>query len=244
MRLGFNTKMTCLAALVGASLSFANHAVAKEEVIDDDGYNRTYDDPNKSFKSRMKEARTTPEVLADNSKGGFFLGINGDLGPIYDAEPQSSSGMGYGFNVEPGFVIQNSSWSRYEIGLQVAYHSFNWKGGKDTDSTLTPLSFMPRFGFGFNLGDNLFGIVRIGFGLATGQATHKTLGTSLKTDSKNGFAFSTDYDVAYGKDKLQFAGGLGVTHYQYSFSKLGSADFDSRLNLNHINVHGGVRLAF
>lgn len=246
MRLGFNTKTSCLAALIGASLTLATHAVAKEEEIGDDGYNKTYDDPSKSFKTRMKEARTTPEVLVDNSKGGFFLGVNGDLGPVYDAEPQSSSGMGFGFNVEPGFVIQNNSWARYEIGLQVAYHSFDWKGDKDASSTIQPLSFMPRFGFGFNLGDNLFGIVRFGFGLATGQATYKYPSPvgSLKTDSKNGFAFSTDYDVAYGKDKLQFAGGLGVTHYKYSFSKRGSSDTDVILNLNHINLHGGVRLAF
>ena len=252
MRLGLNTKMTCLAALVGASLTFANHAMAKEEEIGDDGYNKTYDDPSKSFKTRMKEARTTPEVLVDNAKGGFFLGINGDVGPIYDAEPTSSSGVGFGFNVEPGFIIQNSSWARYEMGLQLAYHSFSWKGGKGIDSTLTPLTIMPRFGLGFGLGDNLFGIVRIGFGMAlNSQATYKFDSTyqtilqgSQKTDSKNGFVFSTDYDVAYGKDKVQFAGGLGVTHYQYSFSKMGSFDTDTRLNLNDINVHGGVRLAF
>lgn len=251
MRLGMNTKMTCLAALFGASLSFANHAMAKEEVIDDDGYNRTYDDPSKSFKTRMKEARVVPEVTVDNSKGGFFLGINGNLGPVYDAEPTSSSGMGYGLAVEPGFIVQNSSWGRYEFGLQLAYESFAWKGGSTdggtikADSTMSAMTFMPRFGVGFSLGDNLFGIVRFGLGMTTGtQATYKFADTSRKTDSKTGAVLSMDYDVAYGKDALQFAGGLGVTHYKYAFSKLDNTSVDMNLNLNHINVHGGVRLKF
>jgi hypothetical protein len=252
MRFGFNTKLTCLAALLGAGLTISSHAMAKEEEIGDDGYNKTYDDPNKSFKTRMKESRTTPEATVDNSKGGLFLGINGHFGPVYDAEPKSSSGMGFGFGVEPGYVIQSGNWNRLELSLLVAYQSFTWKGGEKIDSTMTPLSFTPRFGYGFNLGDNLSGILRVGFGMATGQVTQKgeaietspLKASSAKTDSKMGFVFSGDYDIVYGKDKVQFAGGLGVTHYQYAFSKLGSADYDSKLNLNHVNLHGGVRFAF
>lgn len=244
MRTGFYRSWTYVAALLGTGLTLATQATAKEEVIDDDGYNRTYDDPNKSFKTRMKESREVPVVTVDNSKGGLFLGINANLGPVYDAEPTSSSGMGYGFGVEPGYAIQNDSWGRFEVSLLGSYQSFSWKGGKNTDSTMTPMVFMPRVGYGFGMGNNLYGVLRVGLGMATGQVSNKYNGETFKTDSKSGMAFSTDYDVVYGTTFVQFTGGLGVTHYKYSFSKLGQADFDSNLNLNHINVHGGVRLAF
>jgi hypothetical protein len=251
MRLNINTKSTCFAALLGVSLMASSHAVAKDEEIGDDGYNKTYDDPSKSFKTRMKEIRATPEVSVDNSKGGLFLGIHGNFGPVYDAEPTSSSGMGFGIAVEPGYAIQSSSWNRMELGVLVGYNSFAWKGGEGVNSTMTPLIFIPRFGYGFSLGDNLFGMLRVGFGIATGQVANKYSNDidkeyfgSGKTDSKTGFVFSGDYDVVYGQDKVQFVGGLGVTHYQYAFSKVGPRNVDAKLNLNYVNVHGGARFAF
>lgn len=223
-------------------------AVAKEEVIGDDGYNKTYNDDSKSFKDRMKEARETPVITTANTHGGFTLGLAGDFGPVYDAEPTSSSGMGFGFGVEPGYVIQSESWSRLEIGAEIGYHSFSWKSGKNTDSTLSPFSVVPRVGFGHSLGDNLFGVVRFGFGFATGQVSSKSSGVSSKTDSKMGFVLSGAYDVTYGAEKTQFFGGLGATHYKYAFSESTTngttLSKDNNLNLNHVNLHAGVRMKF
>jgi hypothetical protein len=222
----------------------ANSAMAKEEEIGDDGYTKTYNDESKAFKDRMKEARSQPTIVVANTKGGMTLGLTGDFGPVYDAEPTSSSGMGFGLGVEPGYMIQSETWSRLELGVQLAYHSFAWKSGTGTDATMTPFSVVPRVGFGHSLGNNLFGIVRIGFGFATGQVSAKnTLGT-FKTDSKMGFVLSGDYDVTYGDAATQFYGGIGATHYKYSFSKFGDTAVDSTLNMNHVNLHGGVRFKF
>ena len=101
-------------------------ARAKEEEIGEDGYNKTYNDDSKSFKDRMKESRTTPIITVANTHGGFTLGLAGDFGPVYDAEPTSSSGMGFGFGFEPGFIIQSETWSRLEIGAEIAYHSASY----------------------------------------------------------------------------------------------------------------------
>ena len=223
-------------------------ARAKEEEIGEDGYNKTYNDDSKSFKDRMKESRTTPIITVANTHGGFTLGLAGDFGPVYDAEPTSSSGMGFGFGFEPGFIIQSETWSRLEIGAEIAYHSFSWKSGKGVDSTLAPVSFVPHVGIGHSLGNNLFGIVRFGFGMATGQVKSKSGGISSTTDNKMGFVLSGAYDVTYGAESTQFFGGLGATHYKYAFSEVSSqgntTSLDAPLNLNHINLHAGLRIKF
>jgi hypothetical protein len=237
--------IVCASALLGiTSTSFS-----KEEEIGDDGYNKTYNDESKSFKDRMKEARQKPEITVANTYGGFSLGLSGDFGPIYDAEPQSSSGMGFGVGFEPGYVIQSESWSRIEFGAEIAYRSFSWKNSKDSSASLTPMSVIPRIGLGHSLGDNMFGLLRFGFGFATGQATMKSAGITSKTDDKMGFVLTGAYDVNYGTGTGQFFGGLGVNHYQWSFSELKKAgvtdsNYDGKLNLNYVNLHMGMRLKF
>ena len=240
----FLKSLLCSAAV----LSLASTAFAKEEQIGDDGYNKTYNDESKSFKDRMKEAREKPEITVANTYGGFTLGLAGDFGPVYDAEPESSSGMGFGFSMEPGYIIQSESWTRLEFGAAVGYHSFTWKSGKTTTATLSPFSVVPRVGIGHSLGNNLFGIVRFGFGFATGQLSAKADGATYKTDSKMGFVFSGDYDVTYGAGASQFYGGIGATHYKYSFSESSAGgvttSVDEPLNINHVNLHAGMRIKF
>jgi hypothetical protein len=238
-----NLVASAVSLCLASAMSFA-----KEEEIGDDGYNKTYNDDSKSFKDRMKEARTTPVITVANTHGGFTLGVAGDFGPVYDAEPTSSSGMGFGFGLEPGFIIQSETWTRLEVGAEIAYHSFSWKSSKSVDSTIAPVSFVPHLGFGHSLGNNLFGIVRFGFGMATGQVKSKSSGVSSSTDSKMGFVLSGAYDVTYGADTTQFFGGLGATHYKYSFSEVTSqgqtTSVDEPLNLNHVNLHAGLRIKF
>lgn len=224
-------------------------AFAQEEVIGDDGYNKTYNDESKSFGERMKAARTPPKVVVENTYGGFTLGVVGDFGPVYDAEPKSSSGMGYGFGVEPGYVIQTEMINRMEFGAEFAYRSFDWKHAKDTSSTITPMSFTPRFSIGHSLGDNMFGMMRFGFGFANGQATYKTSGVTAKTDEKMGLVVSGGYDLTYGVGMGQFFGGFGVSHFRWTFSELKTAsatdsNYDGRLDLNYVNLRAGMRLKF
>jgi hypothetical protein len=232
--------------LVTSLSAFGSMLLVQEEVIDADGYNKTYNDPSKNFKERMQGARETPVVTVDN-RGGFFLGVNGAFGPVYDAEPTSTSGMGFGFGVEPGFVIQSDSWSRIEIGLQVAYNSFSWKDDGATVS-MKPLSFLPRVGWGTSLGNNLFGVMKLGFGLSNGQLEAKQDSYTVKSNSASGMLISADYDVVYGVGAMQFTGGLGVIHHKYSWSSATSgsikADIDTNTNLNFINLHGGARMQF
>lgn len=248
------TGISSLTSIAQAAEDPAGILMAKEEEIGDDGYNKTYNDPSKSFKDRMKESRETPVITVANTHGGFTLGLAGDFGPVYDAEPSSSSGMGFGLGVIPGYVIQSESWSRLELGAEIAYHSFTWKNGKTSTASMSPLSVVPQVGFGHNLGDNLFGIVRFGFGFATGTvaskiaATTSTPASDAKTDSKMGFIVSAAYDVTYGSGSPQFFGGIGATHYKYSFSESTSkgvtTSIDSPVNINHVNIHAGMRMKF
>ncbi len=140
-----HTASALLAGLTFARLAAASEGnlIAAEEVIGDDGYNKTYNDESKSFKDRMKASRETPVVAVENNKGGLFLGVNGMVGPVYDAAPKSTSGIGFGLNVEPGYTIQTDNWNRFEFGIQVGYNSFSWKLDKFT-ATIAPMSFMLR----------------------------------------------------------------------------------------------------
>jgi hypothetical protein len=237
-------KLVFACGLIGLSAT----ALAQEEVIGDDGYNKTYNDDSKSFKDRMKQARTVPVVTVDNTNGGITLGGIAGFGPVYDAEPGSTSGMGFSLGVEAGYVLQGDSWSRLEFGIDVAKHSMTWKRNKNTTATLEPFSVMPKVGFGHNLGDNMFGIIRLGFGFAPGEMTLKSGGVESKTDSKTGLMLAGSYDVTYGQGLLQFLGGMGVEHFRYAFSETttgGRTDSsDLGLDLNSIKLHLGARLKF
>jgi hypothetical protein len=239
-------KLTAITATILSSLIASSTALAKEEEIGDDGYTKTYNDSSKSFKDRMKEAKAAPDMSASNAKTNFTLGLLGDFGPVYDAEPTSTSGMGYGFAINPGFMIQSESWSRIEVGAEIAYHSFSWKPGKNMTGTLSPVSFMPHFGIGHSLGDQLFGIFKFGFGIASGKVDAKYDGTSLSSESRTGFVASVAYDASAMMGSTNLFGGIGATHYKFAYSEFGTGSNkdDLTLNLNHVNLHAGMRMKF
>jgi hypothetical protein len=239
-------KLISLLALLTSSALVTTSLSAKEEEIGEDGYNKTYNDSSKSFGDRMKEARTTPVVASSGGEGAFTLGIQGDIGPVYDAEPSSTSGMGYGVAFVPGYIIQRDTWSRIEIGADIGYHSLAWKPEKGASATLNPLSFVPHVGFGHSLGDQLFGTMKFGFGIANGNVDVKSGGSTFSSESKAGFVASAAYDAAVGSAGSQFFGGIGATHYKFAYSEFGSGDqkTDLTLNLNHVNLHAGFRAKF
>lgn len=252
------SSVTAVALLGHGSLALADELIAQQEVIGEDGYNKTYNSDSKSFGERMKSARSTPVIASSNEKGGFYLGVNGIFGQIYDAEPKNKGGSGYGLAVEPGFVIQNETWSRIELSAQIAYNSFTWKVDKSTVE-MAPISFMPQIGWGINLGNNLYGVTKVGFGLANGELNSKFNGNKTKFTGSNGSLVSAGYDLVYAAGTLQFHGGLGVTHYKYSWSDATASGTDSETgeaysgvkfdtdhvtNINYVNLHGGVRIQF
>ncbi|MCX6118298.1 MAG: hypothetical protein NT027_12205 [Proteobacteria bacterium] len=246
---------SCIFGAVATTSYARGILLAQEEVIGEDGYNKTYNDSSKSFKDRMKDARSEPVSTPGNEKGGFALGINGAFGPVYDAEPKSTSGMGFAVGVEPGFVIQNDSFSRIELGVGIAYNSFSWKN-PDVTHTMAPLTILPKVGWGASLGNNLQGVLKVGFGVGmksemTTKQTVASVTTTCKTDSPTGFLLSGDYDVVYGSNGMQFLGGIGAVHHKYTFgsSTCGSTKIDLKgndgvVNLNFVNLHGGVRFQF
>jgi hypothetical protein len=236
--------------------------LAQEEVIGDDGYNKTYEQEGTKFKDRMKSARSTPVIAAGNEKGGFNLGIIGAFGPVYNAQPDSKSGMGFKLGVDPGFVIQGD-FSRIEFGVEVAMNSFDWKedAGEElgmAKTTLAPITFMPHVGWGHNMGQNLHGIVKVGFGVGSGnQLTSKVSGLTIKSESVNSTLLSAGYDVVYAPQTMQFLGGIDVTHHKFSVSSATTKgtykgvtydvkdnDIDSTTNLNFINLRMGLRIQF
>jgi hypothetical protein len=242
------------ALLTSATFAAPLHArsilLAKDEVIDEDGYNRTYDDPSKSFKDRMKEARAKPELSPANEKGGFYLGVLGAFGPVYNADSQTKSGMGFQLGVDPGYLIQGDSFSRVEVDVGLTYSKFDWSYDGKTYS-MSPLTILPRFGWGYSMGQNLYGAVKLGFGFATGgEESFKTsTDVSCKSDNPSGLVLSGDYDVVYASGGMQFVGGMGASHYKFSHSeatcggvKLTGVDYVT--NINFVNLHGGVRFQF
>jgi hypothetical protein len=243
---GFTMRLTSILALLTSSVLLSTTLSAKEEDIGDDGYNKTYNDSSKPFKDRMKEARTTPVVSSSSGEGAFTLGIQGDFGPVYDAEPSSTSGMGYGVALVPGFMIQRDTWSRIEIGADIGFHSLSWKPTTGASATLSPLSLVPYVGFGHSLGDQLFGTMKFGFGIANGKVDVKSGSVSSSSESKAGFVASASYDASVGSSGSQFFGGVGATHYKFAYSEFGSGSSktDLTVNLNHVNLHAGFRAKF
>jgi hypothetical protein len=241
-------QLLCALSLGVSFFGWTSLAVAQEEMIGDDGYNKTYNDPSKTFQERMKESREVPKITYDNSKGGLALGLVAGFGPLFDTEPKSNSGMGYGLGVEVGYIMQSDSWNRMELTFEASKQTMSWKRTKNGTATMDPMLILPKIGLAHSLGGNMFGMTRFGFGFATGEMFVKEVGVTESTDNKMGFVLSGDYDVAYGVGLGQFYGGLGVRHYRFAFSETTvgntTTSDDTSLVLNNVNLHFGARLKF
>ena len=197
------------------------------------------------FEARLKKAREVPK-MEKNSQGGGFIGTGIGFGQSYSADPGSNPGISFLAHLQPGVIVQNNSWDRFEISLDMFFGSLNVGG--DTRYAVPVFGLTPKFGYGYSLGTGMFGVLSVFGGGAMGNLDGKVLDSTLKSDSVLGIVYGIGYDVVIEvNNHFEFLAGLGIAHYQYNFSgvKLNNVKTDSvTANLNVPQLNIGVRLKF
>lgn len=176
-------------------------------------------------------AQTEP---VDKNRSGPFIG--GDLHLMRGSTTDGNSGFGYAGSLDLGYVIKRDTWNRLELGIELGTAKLDLgdMGGVENVSLDTSVLAMVKGGFGYSLGDNAFGIWRLGVGLGETKLRHAE--NSFKGDA---FIVRLGWDaVIPAGDSMSFVAGI---YAQMTDSRFDSDAADD-LELNVIAVHGGVRL--
>ena len=206
------------------------------------GENASGDD---DFEARLKKAREVPK-MEKNSKGGGYIGAGVGIGQTYSADSSSVPGISFLAHLQPGYIVQNNSWDRFELALDVFFGSLNVGG--DSKYAVPVFGVTPKFGYGYTLGGGIFGVLNVFGGGVNGRLDGKVFDATLKSDSVWGVIYGVGYDLVFDvSDRFEFVGGLSIAHYQFNFSgvKVNDVTRDSvTANLNVPQLTLGARLKF
>ena len=195
-----------------------------------------------------------PDVSNGASKGGMYIGAGMGFGQSYVTKGDSSPGLAIDIDLEPGFTFQTGSWSRVEASAEFYTVHFGYRltSSSKTRVSVSGFGLMPKFGYGYSLGDGLYAVWGIGVGpafanfsaSAEGDVSAKSSGTVGL--SARGFAEV----VAPASDAIDLIAGVKYTHYEIDpgevkiSTPVGSStvhDYESVVvNVPEINL--GIRL--
>ena len=169
---------------------------------------------------------------------GVYLGAGLTIGQGRTTDSGSTPGVAFLAKFEPGYQASTGSWSRLEVGAELFSGSVSYRlpedqplGGKADLSGL--YGAMAKIGYGYSLGDDMFGIVKAGIGpvFATFGIEPSTASGKAKSDRLTGLAWTLGWDlVAPVTHKIDFTAGISWTQFQFDVSSV---------NLNNVNVHVG-----
>ncbi len=161
----------------------------------------------------------------DSAGKGLYLGTGIGFGQTYSSEDNTSAGLGYHLGLDLGYVKELNSWSRIEIALALYFGAVGYSFDKEPKSTvdINLLGVMFDFGYAYSLGNGLFGIWKMGLGPVSGDYS-QAFDSGIQVDSQNrgtGLAYQLGlYLVGPVMPHLDISGGLQLTQYNLSYSKL------------------------
>lgn len=194
------------------------------------------------------EIPTTGISANPANDSGMFVGGGLAFGQSRTTEGDGSPGLGYLLKLEPGYQLSTGSWSRVELSAELLTGKFNFRDDEKVEMPVK-LGFLAKVGYGYSLGNKLFGIARIGFGPVLASLESEIGGVKVESDGDlSGIAalFAYDFVVPAG-ESLDFVGGIGILHTQFDLDKVKdgsgnkqSVDKNVIVNMPHAQV--GLRL--
>lgn len=135
--------------------------------------------------------------------GGLYFGQGTPVGG-------GSSGMAWFTYLEVGFGRAADTWNRFEGALELSTGSVKFspeRNGIKTKNTYdVTMQFLAKGGYGYSLGDHVFGMFRLGAGVASGEV--KADGFDVSVDASS-FVGQLGWDVVVPMaDRLYLDGGL------------------------------------
>lgn len=135
--------------------------------------------------------------------GGLYFGQASAVGA-------GSSGMAWFVYGDIGFGRAADTWNRYEGALELSMgkvkFSPEFNGQKVKYTYDVDIQFLAKGGYGYSLGDHVFGMFRVGAGIASGELEADGFNSQVDASS---FVGQLGWDVVVPMaDKLYLDGGL------------------------------------
>lgn len=194
-------------------------------------------------------------LAAEGGQG--FIGANFGVGESFASKP-GSPGVSYDMTIEPGYMVPLGSWARAEASLEAGFGQLGYRAAKSDDNfseqmTITTLGVMPKLGYGYSLGNDLFGVWKVGVGPQSlkysgkdQSGDHTFSGNILAVGIRGEFAV-----VLPASSGLDFTAGVKVTHLSADLGDTTITDNNvstkvdlGSLNLNVVEAMLGARLKF
>ena len=187
-----------------------------------------------------------------SNDSGVFIGAGASLGQGRTTEG-SSAGVAFLGHVEPGYQVSTGSWSRLEFGLDLFSGAVNYRlpddrpvGGKVSYPGL--YGVLAKAGYGYSLGENLFGVLKFGVGpVSAGLNIVTAAAGTAKADNVSGLAWQLGWEaVAPMGRSFDFTFGISWMQMQFDVGKLQengvSFNFNRSMIVNIPAIDLGLRL--
>lgn len=176
----------------------------------------------------------------DRNHSGFGTTLQLGFGQAFKAE-DGSPGLGWLVGIEPHYGFAMGTWHRLETGLELGTGYLSFKRAAPGGKVTMPIGFygLVKAGYGYWIGENVFGVLRAAVGPAAVQYREKLpLGGDIKENAA-GVIWRVGYDIELPvTETFKMVGGA---HYQGM--NVNGDKFDSAYIVMPF-VSGGAQLVF
>lgn len=175
----------------------------------------------------------------DRNHSGFGSTVQLGFGQSFKAG-DGSPGLGWLVGIEPHYGFAMGTWHRLETGLELGTGYMSYKRSSPGGKVTMPVGFygLAKAGYGYWIGENVFGVLRAGVGPAAVQYKEKLAVGDVK-ENASGVIWRVGYEVELPvSDTFKMVGGA---HYQGM--NVNGDKFDSIYVIMPF-VSGGAQLVF
>ena len=204
------------------------------------------------------EPPNTPELYEKNPDGpgqkvdygsNFYLGFGLGLGQSQSNADKANPIASYNLDIEVGYQSKLQSSRLIESSITF----FTGKAGHSRAEVDIGVGFLARLGYGYKIGNNLWGVWKAGGGLVSGMYEGKTAdGFKVENeDSISGTMVQGGFYLISEQSALSYYGGLKWTYYNFGLSSATYTDasgqeqeIDENIGVSVPELEIGARLSF
>jgi hypothetical protein len=112
---------------------------------------------------------------------------------------ESNPGVGWFMAGEAGYVSARQSWNRIEMSVEAGMGKASFKKKAINTQVDLEIDFflLAKFGYAYSIGENSFGVIRLGAGPAMATYPAKAIVTSDTSEDITGFMALIGYDLVF-----------------------------------------------
>jgi hypothetical protein len=203
------------------------------------------------------EVQTTGIEANPKNNSGGFIGAGLAIGQARTPDSGSTPATAFYAKVEPGYQIRTGSWNRVEVSADLSFGTLGFRlrdedGGKVTAPTY---SLIARAGYGYSLGNTMFGLFKVGVGPVftklkfDGGSSGGVPVAKYESDALTGVAWQLGYLLVIPMtDSLDATAGFTWTQTQLDVGSVhgggATQKVDRNVLINQPLAEAGLRFRF